>query len=211
MRGKAVPTFAGQAGNGITPAHAGKSAGAGSTTFRVWDHPRTCGEKRSFPAPCASFRGSPPHMRGKAHAERQRTGQTGITPAHAGKSPLCKGYICAIWDHPRTCGEKPVTTGRATAETGSPPHMRGKVTAVDENGFASGITPAHAGKSALHPADKLCPWDHPRTCGEKRAVFFFQFRNKGSPPHMRGKGGILGRLRLPGGITPAHAGKRENL
>ena len=49
--------------------------------------------------------------------------------------------------------------------------------------------------------------DHPRTCGEKRIACVFCHIIMGSPPHMRGKDGIIQLPVGAGGITPAHAGK----
>ena len=45
-------------------------------------------------------------MRGKAMADTQISGKTGITPAYAGKSALRASWKCLIEDHPRLCGEK---------------------------------------------------------------------------------------------------------
>ena len=44
-RGKGTPVIASQGTEGITPAHAGKSQAPASTPGRIWDHPRTRGEK----------------------------------------------------------------------------------------------------------------------------------------------------------------------
>ena len=71
-----------------------------------------------------------------------------------------------------------------------------------------GITPAHAGKSAVGGLVRGGLVDHPRTCGEKLYVLRDKFAQEGSPPHMRGKGGGGRTIGLVGGITPAHAGKR---
>ena len=91
---------------GITPACAGKSTLERAIAHNVWDHPRTCGEKRLNGFKKTSGQGSPPHMRGKALARAAMLGNKGITPAHAGKSiPRCQRYPAA-GDHPRTCGEK---------------------------------------------------------------------------------------------------------
>ena len=111
-----------------------------------------------------------------------------ITPAHAGKRASGCRFASACWDHPRTCGEK--NFWRYSL------------------GVQCWITPAHAGKSRLLFFLLLRRWDHPRTCGEKRKNGWQKAKRKGSPPHMRGKGGVrlagLHHLR----ITPAHAGKR---
>ena len=51
--------------------------------------------------------------------------------------------------------------------------------------------------------------DHPRLCGEKKAITLPKIIHVGSPPPMRGKGNSKSdpakRLR----ITPAYAGKRK--
>ena len=90
---------------------------------------------------------------------------------------------------------------------GSPPRMRGKEWFRDENLQQPGITPAYAGKSALMPAVMAGSQDHPRVCGEKYSLALFLGLHQGSPPRMRGKGGIPGSCRTRKGITPAYAGK----
>ena len=66
--------------------------------------------------------------------------------------------------------------------------MRGKVEWLSLRLGTDGITPAHAGKSAV--ADPAAPVDedHPRPCGEKHGL--------------KASGAAKTR------ITPAHAGKR---
>ena len=111
-----------------------------------------------------------------------------ITPAHAGKS---------------------VTRYLSNYNTlGSPPHMRGKGGVACPCGQCVGITPAHAGKRENRQIIKIKYWDHPRTCGEKFDMLPLEIRQKGSPPHMRGKerSGTSGSETKR--ITPAHAGKR---
>ena len=49
--------------------------------------------------------------------------------------------------------------------------------------------------------------DHPRIRGEKFAVARFFNKVVGSPPHTRGKVGILILVSMSRGITPAYAGK----
>ena len=92
---------------------------------------------------------------------------------------------------------------------GSPPHMRGKGYGRLAYETAPGITPAHAGKRP--PMVMSCGlfWDHPRTCGEKLLSIFSIMARLGSPPHMRGKAWRVTFLLQILGITPAHAGKRQ--
>ena len=133
--------------------------------------------------------GSPPHMRGKVFFASVCVDFSGITPAHAGKSVRVHGLPAGREDHPRTCGEKRSRASSGKVNLGSPPHMRGKVSDLREG-------------AASHR-------DHPRTCGEKPALWLLVALLWGSPPHMRGKAICCGAVRLPVGITPAHAGKRS--
>ena len=110
-------------------------------------------------------------------------------------------------DHPRTRGEKPLSSVTIATDVGSPPHTRGKVEAAVICNFSNRITPAHAGKSnTLSEFFKSCK-DHPRTRGEKGfESLSFRFVN-GSPPHTRGKDAPRKNKKHFNGITPAHAGK----
>ena len=148
-------------------------------------------------------------MRGKDCRAARLCGGPGITPAHAGKrlSPLYP--IPPGWDHPRTCGEKTDVTSSVVFRSGSPPHMRGKANALGLRFLFVGITPAHAGKRPGRCKQPSWSGDHPRTCGEKSPPSRKEYCKKGSPPHMRGKGGESRRGQHSPGITPAHAGKRS--
>ena len=50
--------------------------------------------------------------------------------------------------------------------------------------------------------------DHPRVCGEKDFASAVMPSIPGSPPRVRGKVSMTSVLQMPGGITPACAGKR---
>ena len=86
--------------------------------------------------------------------------------------------------------------------------MRGKVVAQDFEAVQAGITPAYAGKSPLWGTGAKPLWDHPRVCGEKRAVDGNKTPAGGSPPRMRGKVKQKNLRVKTEGITPAYAGKR---
>ena len=94
----------------------------------------------------------------------------------------------ATQNHPRMCGEKPITGKKVVKEMGSPPHVRGKEQAVD------GLDAPYA--------------DHPRMCREKYFHSLHIALLQGSPPHVRGKDSSVLMGWLGGGITPACAGKR---
>ena len=87
--------------------------------------------------------------------------------------------------------------------------MRGKGVKARYERVAVGITPAHAGKRLLGRLPGMGGPDHPRACGEKTPVRFYENGVPGSPPRMRGKGVKARYERVAVGITPAHAGKRR--
>ena len=95
MRGKGAVVASVRRAVGITPAHAGKRRRSRQRSPRRRDHPRTCGEKPSLFPPTPGTQGSPPHMRGKEAGAGGKSGQGGITPAHAGKRGL------VIWRTPQ--------------------------------------------------------------------------------------------------------------
>ena len=85
--------------------------------------------------------------------------------------------------------------------------MRGKELAAGLDDLVDGITPAYAGKSESYGLPALPRWDHPRVCGEEICEGLGCRGALGSPPRMRGRGGLRVRQWLPAGITPAYAGK----
>ena len=152
--------------------------------------------------------GSPPPMRGKVQLFPQVPQWTGITPAYAGKSFRKTAVRHAIKDHPRLCGEKPVTLEKIPLIPGSPPPMRGKASSFLSLLSLFRITPAYAGKREFKNAAAGMDEDHPRLCGEKWQIFCVYNLIGGSPPPMRGKV-QLGLMQIPCvRITPAYAGKR---
>ena len=146
-------------------------------------------------------------MRGKVSVGPNNVKRVRITPAYAGKR--CSFFLLLgfSWDHPRICGEKFNALPAELKAKGSPPHMRGKVGLKETQSSASRITPAYAGKSSPGSNTTHFCKDHPRICGEKVAWPAFRICCKGSPPHMRGKGGDGKRTVADNGITPAYAGK----
>ena len=105
------------------------------------------------------------------------------------------------------CGEKVAMVTTAVSTPGSPPHVRGKELRVETCFADNGITPACAGKSEYRSFFPARPWDHPRVCGEKNGNYDTQACGGGSPPRMRGKGGLGQNARFKARITPAYAGK----
>ena len=146
-------------------------------------------------------------MRGKGRVRHAVHRFVGITPACAGKSLSASDQTVCPKDHPRVCGGKSCSSPGTLTTPGSPPRMRGKAL---ENGGGSldvRITPACAGKSHFATNFHLNKRDHPRMCGEKWFLPSRSVRDRGSPPHVRGKARQQEHLAAQSGITPACAGK----
>ena len=126
-------------------------------------------------------------MRGKAEQFPVDHGDSGITPAYAGKSTWLMIRPYRQMDHPRLCGEKVPEMLQFSSVAGSPPPMRGK-----------GSSHCQTGKRN---------WDHPRLCGEKIPQQYETGSKWGSPPPMRGKVTVQSDAVNHGRITPAYAGK----
>ena len=92
-------------------------------------------------------------MRGKVYLLSEKIRSTGITPAYAGKRSVRRLHKGIRWDHPRLCGEKLIPIEFGGIETGSPPPMRGKGSALMQSKATAGITPAYAGKRSF----AFCP------------------------------------------------------
>ena len=111
-----------------------------------------------------------------------------ITPAYAGKSSKRDCLAIVKRDHPRACGEKLLARLLKIKVRGSPPRVRGKEAWHERDVTHGGITPARAGKSWLYYKANKYNKDHPRACGEKNNMGFFEKVGQGSPPRVRGKG-----------------------
>ena len=72
-----------------------------------------CGEKKVVVFPDFPGQGSPPRMRGKGTRPPFLRNGAGITPAYAGKRGRKEVAPMSNRDHPRMCGEKPVSATAA--------------------------------------------------------------------------------------------------
>ena len=90
---------------------------------------------------------------------------------------------------------------------GSPPHARGKWLVSGLMNIQSGITPACAGKILSWRRMIRILRDHPRMRGENVGAAMVYLRDRGSPPHARGKSAQALGDGDHTGITPACAGK----
>ena len=209
VRGKDGPRVYYIPNSGITPAYAGKSTVQRGCSRHIRDHPRVCGEKYYVTVGKADHEGSPPRMRGKVRAAPLGAGDSGITPACAGKRAMDALPSFPAGDHPRVCGEKRAARRAAAGRAGSPPRVRGKVNDIRFRKTNSGITPACAGKSTKQEKQQGKARDHPRVCGEKVVFAGLGEQLPGSPPRVRGKVEKGLKKPLKCGITPACAGKRS--
>ena len=130
----------------ITPAYAGKRRSDWIIRSIYWDHPRVCGEKLAMAKGSVENKGSPPRVRGKVQQQYDNIQKERITPAYAGKRAMEEADEKVNKDHPRVCGEKPQGRMFWNETRGSPPRMRGKVSAGKILLHDGGITPACAGK-----------------------------------------------------------------
>ena len=149
--------------------------------------PAYAGKTQSFTRLRKHRLGSPPRMRGKRSLLRFGGQPPRITPAYAGKTAKEDAALNAGQDHPRVCGENPVSS------------------AISYSIY--GITPAYAGKTAPETAPENPAKDHPRVCGENSLPLLLSALRGGSPPRMRGKHQRRLGLLLLCRITPAYAGK----
>ena len=156
---------------------------------------------------CNSALGSPPRMRGKRPWRGRVPSAKRITPADAGKTRASIYAFCDCKDHPRGCGENATLRQPIGATRGSPPRMRGKLSATPHCRIQGRITPAGAGKTMKEVPCVCVDEDHPRRCGENSACTGFCTVLGGSPPQVRGKLRRESAGCVMQGITPAGAGK----
>ena len=171
---------------GIIPAHAGSTRRIVSTSSRVWDHPRACGEHEINGRTMTAYEGSSPRMRGALKLLKRLGAGLGIIPAHAGSTPPSCRHTRASGDHPRACGEHPLLHIAMPAETGSSPRMRGARRNHEQADRQAGIIPAHAGSTLSASSFMAVRPDHPRACGEHEARTDLAAIREGSSPRMRG-------------------------
>ncbi len=155
---------------GIIPAHAGSTPRCRPPRPTRRDHPRTCGEHDQWALVCDRDDGSSPHMWGAPVRRRRRLRAQGIIPAHAGSTVHGGKRLADRWDHPRTCGKHADKVDQQVVDMGSSPHMRGALLGLPHAVYAARIIPAHAGSTGEMAPVLVAAWDHPRTCGEHRAL-----------------------------------------
>ena len=151
--------------------------------------------------------GSSPLTRGKRQLVDQCQEESGLIPAHAGKTLYVniEGYVWRA--HPRSRGENTHGGSQFSTITGSSPLTRGKHEHARELGVLVGLIPAHAGKTTRPVTPASPSWAHPRSRGENSGGRMSPRTGKGSSPLTRGKPRPQGRQARRQGLIPAHAGK----
>ena len=112
----------------------------------------------------------------------------------------------AYGDHPRSRGVYDVVTMNPAVSIGSSPLARGLQHAATPVASATGIIPARAGFTSVHPASPTATWDHPRSRGVYVLLGQNDYTALGSSPLARGLLGIAGAATIASGIIPARAG-----
>ena len=111
-------------------------------------YPRACGENLVFFQLWLVVWGSSPRIRGKpAHSEQTRP-ETGLIPAHTGKTYRIATLNAQSRAHPRACGENWCCGWFGCEVWGSSPRIRGKPGERHRAAVAIGLIPAHTGNAA---------------------------------------------------------------
>ena len=165
-RGKPAGPRRPRAGLGLIPAHAGKTLAPVTSMIGSAAHPRSRGE--NVPARDARGHGlgSSPLTRGKPHHLGSDVRDTGLIPAHAGKTVLRAFGAGACAAHPRSRGENVLMVSSQFFALGSSPLTRGKRRAHMPQLCDTRLIPAHAGKTFLSVSEGALLPAHPRSRGE---------------------------------------------
>ena len=206
-RGKLADAMDQTRGEGLIPAHAGKTRGSSKPSRRWPAHPRSRGENQHVTNDRKVRAGSSPLTRGKLHAHIASQGQNGLIPAHAGKTAVAAGRAAAAEAHPRSRGENELNELIGNSDQGSSPLTRGKRSARAYQRACCGLIPAHAGKTSQFLADCPCGRAHPRSRGENPVSAATDWALIGSSPLTRGKHLGVSHGGHVQGLIPAHAGK----
>ena len=151
--------------------------------------------------------GSSPLTRGKLGDITQVDWSEGLIPAHAGKTLARPRRLCACRAHPRSRGENLPKDATVREMRGSSPLTRGKPVGKYPRSRASGLIPAHAGKTGTSPGAETPGRAHPRSRGENAGIRHPARPFSGSSPLTRGKRRRRVRRRRMRRLIPAHAGK----
>ena len=191
----------------LIPAHAGKTSPDPRSGQRNTAHPRSRGENFRQTVRVAVGGGSSPLTRGKQVEWSAKNKRRRLIPAHAGKTSRQSGMALSQWAHPRSRGENSTPSTTRLSPRGSSPLTRGKPSMTWGGDTASGLIPAHAGKTHPRACRALDTRAHPRSRGENNLARARRDKPGGSSPLTRGKRGVAGCAGGGCRLIPAHAGK----
>ena len=141
---------------------------------------------------------------------QERFPESGLIPAHAGKTARRAAAPIHARAHPRSRGENSRGRRGGQSPVGSSPLTRGKRGLHPQAARRHRLIPAHAGKTPILRRRYTCHRAHPRSRGENRSASSSPSFRVGSSPLTRGKliagGVVLDDL----GLIPAHAGKTSS-
>ena len=135
----------------------------------------------------------------------------GITPARAGKRLESRPDGRAARNYPRSRGEETRATRGSGHGRELPPLARGRGSPASRSVAPSGITPARAGKSKQGRGTLALERNYPRSRGEETPLITVSVACRELPPLARGRVTLPMRPSKLAGITPARAGKSDNL
>ena len=192
---------------GLIPAHAGKTRTAQGRPSSAGAHPRSRGENPIEPLNEEAEAGSSPLTRGKQGSAAMSLMKKGLIPAHAGKTT--RGASCRDRGraHPRSRGENGDGLHEGHDLRGSSPLTRGKLVDGVNCDRATGLIPAHAGKTTAVSTGGPTSRAHPRSRGENSNRGCSTVDQRGSSPLTRGKLAPMLLHLSNRGLIPAHAGK----
>ena len=172
---------------GLIPAHAGKTVASWRIRQAARAHPRSRGENYR-PGHCEHrCDGSSPLTRGKPEELQAWFEESRLIPAHAGNTTASPPASRTPAAHPRSRGENLSVVVQLPNSAGSSPLTRGKRSAEFWRVVASGLIPAHAGKTSIHLLSPAVLEAHPRSRGENASRVWPLMVARGSSPLTRGK------------------------
>ena len=133
---------------------------------RLAAHPRSRGENMILFSLVIVDRGSSPLTRGKPVRSMATEEDSGLIPAHAGKTVDDGDQAIPRTAHPRSRGENATCRPRSTKSSGSSPLTRGKQSVSVRLDTRIRLIPAHAGKTSYAATIVACFAAHPRSRGE---------------------------------------------
>ena len=206
-RGKPRPSSTRRRALRLISAHTGKTPRLSDRSCHVTAHPRSREENIDAWQLPERHVGSSPLTRGKPSRRKTPTLNTGLIPAHAGKTPSRTPKKWPPGAHPRSRGENDESRPAKFSVDGSSPLTRGKPEELQAWFEESRLIPAHAGKTTASPPASRTPAAHPRSRGENLSVVVQLPNSAGSSPLTRGKRSAEFWRVVASGLIPAHAGK----